>query len=153
MQRTTNLDGVHPHLVNVVRRAQELRPNLEFCITEGVRSEARQRQLVASGASQTMKSRHLTGHAVDIAPVLDGQPVWDWPLVYLVAAAMCAAAIDLNTDVEWGAVWDKSLLELNPADMEGEHADYVARRKAVGRKAFSDGPHFQLSEASYPAGG
>ncbi|MCV5473136.1 M15 family metallopeptidase, partial [Escherichia coli] len=60
-----NLEGVRPQLVAVVRRALEL-TEVDFGITEGLRTKERQKQLVAEGKSQTMNSRHLTGDAVDV---------------------------------------------------------------------------------------
>ena len=97
----SNLEGVHPDLVAVVKRAICL-TSQDFTVIEGIRSLARQEQLVASGASQTMNSRHLTGHAVDLVPY----PVsWDWPLFYPIADAMKLAAEELNVDLEWGGDW------------------------------------------------
>ena len=97
----SNLKGVHPDLVGVVKRAICL-TSQDFTVIEGIRSLARQEQLVASGASQTMNSRHLTGHAVDLVPY----PVsWDWPLFYPIADAMKLAAEELNVDLEWGGDW------------------------------------------------
>ena len=97
----SNLEGVHPALVDVVKRAICL-TSQDFTVIEGIRSLARQEQLVASGASQTMNSRHLTGHAVDLVPY----PVsWDWPLFYPIADAMKLAAEELNVDLEWGGDW------------------------------------------------
>ncbi len=60
-----NLAGVKPQLVAVVRRALAL-SDVDFGITEGLRTKERQKQLVAEGKSQTMNSRHLTGDAVDV---------------------------------------------------------------------------------------
>jgi len=97
----SNLEGVHPDLVGVVKRAICL-TSQDFTVIEGIRSLARQEQLVASGASQTMNSRHLTGHAVDLVPY----PVsWDWPLFYPIADAMKLAAEEFNVDLEWGGDW------------------------------------------------
>ena len=97
----SNLEGVHPDLVAVVKRAICL-TSQDFTVIEGIRSLARQEQLVASGASQTMNSRHLTGHAVDLVPY----PVsWDWPLFYPIADAMKLAAEEFNVDLEWGGDW------------------------------------------------
>ena len=97
----SNLEGIHPDLVAVVKRAICL-TSQDFTVIEGIRSLARQEQLVASGASQTMNSRHLTGHAVDLVPY----PVsWDWPLFYPIADAMKLAAEELNVDLEWGGDW------------------------------------------------
>jgi peptidoglycan L-alanyl-D-glutamate endopeptidase CwlK len=115
------LDSIHEDLAAVVRHAAELSP-LDFIVTEGLRTIARQKQLVAQGASRTMRSRHLTGHAVDLAAVLDGEVRWDWPLYGKLADAMKAAAEDLQIPIEWGGDW----------------------------RSFRDGPHFQLPFSDYP---
>ena len=70
-----NMQGVHPDLVKVTRRALEL-TDVDFMVIEGKRNEARQRQLVINGKSRTMNSRHLTGHAVDCAPIVNGSIPW-----------------------------------------------------------------------------
>ena len=116
------LEGVHPDLVRVVERAIEL-TEVDFTVLEGMRTVERQKKLVAKGASTTMNSRHLTGHAVDIGAWVDGTVRWDWPLYYKLADAMKQAAKELNVDLEWGGDW----------------------------KSFKDGPHYQLSWAAYPA--
>jgi peptidoglycan L-alanyl-D-glutamate endopeptidase CwlK len=116
------LVGVHPDLVRVVRRALEL-SEVDFTVLEGLRTLERQKELVAAGASWTMKSRHLTGHAVDLAALLGGQVRWDWPLYHKIAAAMKAAAKELGIPLEWGGDWDPRQL---------------------------DGPHFQLPWKDYP---
>lgn len=116
-----NLIGVHPDLVRVVRRAAELAPGA-FIVTEGLRSLARQRQLVAAEASQTLRSRHLTGHAVDLAALVAGRVRWDWPLYPILATTMKQAAAQLTVPIEWGGDW----------------------------KRFRDGPHYQLTWNAYP---
>jgi len=115
------LRGVHPDLVKVVRRAIQITKQ-DFKVLEGVRSVARQRELVKKGASRTMKSRHIHGFAVDIAPFVAGQVRWDWPLYYELAATMKQAAKDVGVPVEWGGDW----------------------------KTFKDGPHFELDRRKYP---
>ena len=96
-----NLSGVHPDLVAVVKRAIEI-TEADFVVIEGVRHIERQRQLVAKGASQTMNSRHLTGHAVDLAPY----PLsWDWEYFYPIADAMKGAADELDVAIVWGGDW------------------------------------------------
>jgi peptidoglycan L-alanyl-D-glutamate endopeptidase CwlK len=116
------LKGVHPDLVKVVKLAALTVP-VKFTVLEGLRSVTRQRQLVASGASQTMRSRHLTGHAVDIAPLgANGQVSWDWPLYYRLEPAMKQAATELGVPIEWGGDW----------------------------ASFKDGPHWQLPWGAYP---
>lgn len=142
------LSGVHPDLVRVVEKAISI-SDIDFTVLEGVRSIARQEQLVKSGASQTMRSRHITGHAIDLGAYVAGQVRWDWPLYYKLAEAVKQAAIELSTPIVWGGVWDKLLNDLG--DTEDEVAQYVVRRKALGKKAFIDGPHFELSRKEYPA--
>lgn len=117
-----NLVGVHPDLVKVVRRAIEITA-VDFRVIEGLRSLERQRQLVAKGASQTMRSRHLTGHAVDLAAMVGGSIRWDWPLYDRIAVAMKQAAEDVGVPIEWGGRW----------------------------ASFKDGPHYQLPWSKYPA--
>lgn len=133
-------------IVKVVRRAIMI-STVDFAVHETLRTVDRQRGLVASGASTTMNSLHLAGpdglaRAVDLVPYIEGDLRWDWPLAYLIAEAMQAAARIEAVPMVWGGVWDRSLNALG--DMEDEVADYVARRRALGKRAFIDGPHFQL---------
>ena len=96
-----NLSGVHPDLVAVVKRAIEITEQ-DFSVIEGIRNINRQRELVKTGKSTTMNSRHLTGHAVDLAP----WPIsWDWEYFYPIADAMKAAAEELDINLEWGGDW------------------------------------------------
>lgn len=115
------LQGVHPDLVKVVRRALEL-SEVDFAVVEGVRTVERQKQLVKAGASRTMDSRHITGHAVDLAPYIAGQIRWDWPPFYKIAEAMKKAAAELRVPIDWGGDWAN----------------------------FKDGPHWQLNREMYP---
>ena len=96
-----NLEGVHTDLQRVVEKAIEI-TDKDFTVIEGLRSKARQRELVNDGKSKTMNSRHLTGHAVDIAP----WPIsWDWDEFYPIADAMKEAADELGVALEWGGDW------------------------------------------------
>jgi hypothetical protein len=96
-----NLSGVHPDLVAVVKRAIEITEQ-DFSVIEGVRNINRQRELYRKGATTTLNSRHLTGHAVDIAP----WPIsWEWEYFYPIAEAMKQAAEELEVDLEWGGDW------------------------------------------------
>ena len=115
------LKGVHPDLVRVVERAIGRTP-VDFMVTEGLRTRERQKALVAAGASRTMNSRHLTGHAIDLAAFVDGRVRWDWPLYPRIAEAMKAAARDLDVALIWGGDW----------------------------KSLRDGPHFELDRGAYP---
>ena len=97
-----NLTGVHEDLVKVVKRADELcaEAGLDFAITEGLRTLARQRQLVARGASMTMKSRHLTGHAVDFVPLVEGEPNWKWPAFWPIVELFEKAGKELGVEID-----------------------------------------------------
>lgn len=116
------MEGVHPDLIAVMELALS-RSKVDFLIVEGLRTRARQAELVKSGASQTMNSRHLTGHAIDIAPYVDGAVRWDWPLFHELAPVVKQAAADLGVSIEWGGDWT----------------------------TFKDGPHWQLPWAEYSA--
>lgn len=116
-----NLEGVHQDLTNVVRLAAQ-NTDISFIVTEGLRTIERQRELVAKGASRTMNSRHITGHAVDLAAQVNGRITWDWPMYERLAGTMKAAAQELGVEIEWGGDWE----------------------------SFRDGPHFQLPRSIYP---
>lgn len=115
------LDGVHPDLVKVVRVAIQ-KTNVDFSVLEGLRTKERQRVLFGSGASRTMNSRHLDGHAVDLGAYVNGNIEWSWPLYDRIAVAMKRSASELGVSIEWGGDW----------------------------VSFKDGPHFQLSRSEYP---
>lgn len=115
------LEGVHEDLVAVVKRAIEI-TDVDFGVTEGLRTVERQKELVAKGASQTMRSRHLTGHAVDLVAYVGSEARWDWPLYDKLADAMKRAAKELDIPLDWGGDW----------------------------KTLKDGPHFQLPAKEYP---
>lgn len=117
----SNLKGVHPDLVKVVKRAIEL-TECDFTITEGLRTKERQAQLVKEKKSTTKNSRHLTGHAVDLAAWVDNTISWEWKYYYQIADAMKKAASELKISIEWGGDW----------------------------KSFKDGPHFELTWSKYP---
>lgn len=115
------LKGVHPDLVKVVEKAIQL-TTVDFTVLEGMRDAVRQKKLVESGASQTLNSRHLTGHAVDLGAWVDDQVDWSWPLYHKINAAMQEASKLVGVPIEWGGNW----------------------------RTFKDGPHFQLPRKEYP---
>lgn len=117
-----NLKGIHPDLRRVIDRALQESP-LDFIVIEGLRTRERQAKLVASGDSQTMNSRHITGHAVDLLPIGPNGASFAWPLYHKLGPAVKAAARKEGVDLEWGGDW----------------------------RSFKDGPHFQLSHEAYPA--
>ena len=102
-----SLNGVNSNLVKVVKRAIQITP-VYFIVIEGLRTKERQAQLVKQGASKTMNSRHLTGHAVDIVPSPDGGKTIDWnnkTQFKQVAAAMKQAAKECGVKITWGGDW------------------------------------------------
>lgn len=111
------LVGVNDKLVKIVQRASQI-SEVEFIVTEGVRTLERQKVLFAKGASKTLKSKHIVGRAVDLAPVIDGEVRWDWPPFYKIADAMKQAAKEQGVVIVWGGDW----------------------------KSFKDGPHFELGD-------
>lgn len=123
------LQGVHPDLVAVVEKAITFTKK-DFTVLEGLRTAERQRQLVAAGKSKTLNSRHITGHAVDLAPwPINGDfdndgilNIADWDEYYPIADAMKQAAHDLGVAIVWGGDWS----------------------------SFPDGPHFELNREVYP---
>ena len=135
------MKGVDERLVNVVKRAIEI-SEVDFIVTEGLRTKERQAELLKAGATRTMNSKHIVGKAVDLAAVVDGQVRWDFGLYYKIAKAMYRAAKILNVDLTWGSVWDKSVLDLdNP---EQDVLNYTLRRKAQNKSVFLDGPHWEI---------
>lgn len=122
----TKLEGAHPDLQAIIKRAASL-SSIDFTVLEVLRTVARQKELVAKGASRTMRSRHLPGddgksRAVDIAPLDGGQVSWSWPLYHKLAPVIKQAAHELGIAIEWGGDW----------------------------RTFKDGPHWQLSWKDYP---
>ena len=126
----TNLHGVHPDLRRVMDRALQAAP-FAFVVTEGLRTLARQTELVRIGASRTLDSRHLTGHAVDLVPYVDidkdgkveVEEMYAWPLYHKLAPVIKAAAANEKVAIVWGGDW----------------------------RSFKDGPHWELDRRVYPA--
>lgn len=119
----SRLEGVHPDLMRVVKKAAAL-SSLDFTVLEGLRTKERQKQLLDLGATKTINSRHLTGHAVDLAPMVGGTVRWDWPLYHQLAVIVKEAAKAENVPIQWGGDW----------------------------RTFKDGPHWELPWKAYPKG-
>ena len=143
------LEGVHEELVAVVNHAIKI-TQVDFAVHDGIRTQDEQAALVARGASKTMNSRHLTGHAVDLVPYINGKLRWEWQPIYHVASAMQRATIECRTRLRWGGVWDREIQNLM-SDLELEVGYYGERRRRLGARVFLDGPHFELPREAYPA--
>lgn len=137
----SNLKGVNDDLIKVVKRAIQISKQ-DFAVNEGLRTIERQRQLVKSGASQTMNSRHISGHAVDLVPIVGGKISWDWRYFYPIAEAMQQAAQELNVKVRWGGCWE--VINGKAGEPKQWVDAYGAARRKLGKKAFTDGPHFEI---------
>lgn len=141
----SKLEGVHPDLSAVVRRAIALTP-VDFGITEGLRTEARQKQLVSAGASKTMNSRHITGHAVDVGAYVGRELRWDFGLYMRIAESVRTAAQELNVPVVWGACW----VTINRVeDLGAAVAAYTERKRREGGRPLIDAVHFELWREVY----
>ena len=116
------MQGIHPDLRRLADKALEL-SSIDFGVSEGLRSMERQRHLVDIGASHTLSSRHLTGHAIDVFPWVDGDVRWDWPLFYEIREGFVRANMATDIPFVWGGSWS----------------------------SFPDGPHFELSRRIYRA--
>lgn len=145
------LEGVHPKLVDVVKRAIEITEQ-DFSVHDGLRTVAEQREYVRRGVSKTMNSKHMKqpdgfGHAVDLVPYINGQLRWEWKPIFVIAAAVQKAAEEQSAALIWGGCWDRAFNDLpaSPDEIEKAVNSYVARRRAAGKTAFIDGPHFQLA--------
>jgi peptidoglycan L-alanyl-D-glutamate endopeptidase CwlK len=129
----SRLEGVNPRMVAVVKLAISISP-VDFVVVEGVRTPERQRELYAQGRTKpgkvvtwTLKSKHIDGLAVDLAPWVNGAVDWnDLAKFDAIAKAMMTAAKQLNTPIRWGANWD---------------GDERPREKGEG-----DSPHFELAQ-------
>ena len=137
------LEGVDSDLVAVVKRAIEL-TKVDFGVIYGMRTEEEQKKLVAAGKSQTMKSNHLIGKAVDLMAYVDGKGVWELNVYDDLCDAMKAAAEELGTSVKWGAAWSEGDIRTYPGTAEDAMMKYIDLRRSQGRRPFIDGPHFEL---------
>jgi len=136
------LEGVDSSLVAVVKRAIEL-TKVDFGVIYGMRTEEEQKKLVAAGKSQTMKSNHLVGKAVDLMAYVDGAACWELNVYDDLCDAMKAAAEELGTPVKWGAAWSEGDIRTYPGTAEDAMMKYIDLRRSQGRRPFIDGPHFE----------
>ena len=136
------LEGVHPDMVKCVKSAIEY-TKVDFGVICGMRTEEEQKELVAKGASKTMRSKHLTGHAVDLMAYVGSRASWELNLYDDIADAIRVGAVIEGVDVTWGGAWHKTLNDWRGSahDLMNE---YIDLRRSQSRKPFIDGPHFQI---------
>ena len=137
------LIGVDERLVAVVHGAIHL-TKIDFGVICGMRTHKEQEDLVAKGASQTMKSKHLKGLAVDLMAYIGSRGSWELNLYDDIAAAMAESARDIDLPIRWGAAWTiPNIAHYQGGTMEDAMNEYVDERRSQGRRAFIDGPHFE----------
>ena len=137
------LEGVEDSLVVVVKRAIQL-TKVDFGVSEGRRSVARQAELVAKGASKTMNSKHIDGLAVDLVAYIDGRVSWELNLYDDIADAMAASAKEYGVTIRWGGAWHIDDIGTWQGKMEDAMTTYIDLRRSQGKRPFIDGPHFEL---------
>ena len=145
---STRLEGVHPGLVEVVKRAIDI-TKVDFGVTCGVRSVSEQKKLVAAGKSQTMNSKHIPqadgySHAVDLVAYIGSDVAWELNLYDDICDAMKVAAQELGVAIKWGASWSEGDIRTYAGTAEDAMNKYIDLRRSQGRRPFIDGPHFEL---------
>ena len=135
-------------MVAVVERAIEL-TDVDFGVTYGVRTLAEQKKLVASGRSQTMKSKHLVqdsgySHAVDVVAYDGKDVVWEINVYDNICDAFKQAAVEKGVSIKWGAAWSEGDIRSYKGTAEFHMNRYIDLRRSQGRRPFIDGPHFEL---------
>jgi len=137
------LKGVDQKLIDVVKRAIDL-TEIDFGVTEGLRTLSRQQELVEKGASQTLKSKHLGGRAVDLVAYIGSRVSWELAVYDDIAEAVRQAANELDVTIRWGAAWHKNLTDtkMSAEDLMNE---YIDLRRSQSRRPFIDAPHFELA--------
>ena len=143
----SKLEGVSNDLVETVKKAIEL-TSVDFGVIYGPRTITEQEKLVATGRSQTMKSKHLlqddgTAHAVDLMAYQDGAPCWEIQVYDEIADAMKEAAVRTGTKIRWGAAWQIDDFRDWEGTAEAAMNAYIDLRRSQERRPFIDGPHFE----------
>jgi len=139
----SKLQGVDNALVEVVKTAITL-TKVDFGVVYGLRTLEEQKKLYAAGRSQTMKSKHLEGRAVDLMAYIDGKGSWELNVYDDLADAMKAAAIEHNVPIKWGAAWSVGDIRFWRGNMEEAMMSYIDLRRSQGKRPFIDGPHFEM---------
>ena len=143
-----NLEGVHPDLVWIVHYAIRITAQ-DFTVTDGVRTRAEQAENIRTGVSQTMKSMHLIqpdgwAHAVDLVPWINGKARWELPACYRIMEAIRTASQARGRIIRWGGAWTP-LTWTGPLQTPEKLVQaYAARKRAKGKPAFIDGPHYEM---------
>jgi hypothetical protein len=137
------LEGVETDLVNVVLDAIEY-TKVDFGVTYGLRTLEEQKALYESGRSQTMKSKHLDGKAVDLVAYFGSDVSWELNVYDDICDAMAAAARSHGVPIKWGAAWSEGDIRSYQGKAEDAMNNYIDLRRSQGRRPFIDAPHFEM---------
>jgi peptidoglycan L-alanyl-D-glutamate endopeptidase CwlK len=137
------LKGVDGELIAVVKLAI-IKTKVDFGVVYGMRTVEEQKKLFAAGKSQTMKSKHLEGRAVDLMAYVDGKGCWELNVYDDLCDAMASAAKELDVAIKWGAAWSEGDICTYKGTAEDAMMKYIDLRRSQNRRPFIDGPHFEL---------
>jgi len=139
----SKLEGIDERMIAVVKYAISVTKQ-DFSVICGMRTIEEQKVLVAKGASQTMKSKHIDGLAVDLMAYVNGGR-WELNLYDEIADAMSEAAREVDVPIVWGAAWSvPNIAQFSEGNMEDAMNSYIDLRRSQNRRPFIDGPHFEL---------
>ena len=139
------LEGVDERLVAAVKFAINA-TKVDFGVIQGLRTLEMQKALVAKGASQTMKSKHLDGRAVDLMAYIGGRGSWELNVYDEIADAMKEGADMAGVAIRWGAAWHIDDIRKHEGTMEEAMNGYIDLRRSQGRRPFIDCPHFEMMD-------
>ena len=137
------LEGVDETLVEVVKEAIQL-TKVDFGVTFGMRTLEEQQKLFDSGRSQTMKSKHLEGRAVDLVAYFGSDVSWELNVYDDICDAMAEAARRNTLAIKWGAAWSEGDIRMYTGTAEDAMNAYIDLRRSQGRRPFIDAPHFEM---------
>ncbi len=137
------LKGVDEGIVAVVKDAIDI-TKVDFGVTFGLRTLEEQKKLYESGRSQTMKSKHLEGRAVDLVAYFGSDISWELNVYDDICDAMAEAARKNDVAIKWGAAWSEGDIREYAGTAEDAMNAYVDLRRSQGRRPFIDAPHFEM---------
>ena len=137
------MQGVDATLVEVVKEAITL-TKVDFGVTFGLRTVEEQQKLFDSGRSQTMKSKHILGRAVDLVAYFGSDVSWELNVYDDICDAMAEAARRHTVAIKWGAAWSEGDIRMYSGSAEDAMNAYIDLRRSEGRRPFIDAPHFEL---------
>ena len=140
----SRLEGVNDRLSKVVKSAIDY-TKIDFGVTCGLRTVEEQKELVESGAAQTMNSKHLDGNAVDLVAYVGPKISWELNVYDDVAEAIKTAAMEHDLSIRWGAAWHVEDIREWNGTMEELMLAYIDLRRRQGKRPFIDAPHFEVT--------